>query len=103
MFGKTKVVLQQKNLGSRGLSEEAIHANTAFKFHLELCSELVEENERTATGRKIELPFQAQSEVCSRPKRNNSNYAFQTFPGATCTAAIPFRVSTMHWAQSASS
>src|SRR5215510_231075 len=27
-------------------------------------------NERTATGRKIQLPLQARSEVCSRPKRN---------------------------------
>ena len=27
-------------------------------------------NERTAARRKIQLPLQAQSEVCSRPKRN---------------------------------
>ena len=32
-----------------------------------------------------------------------AGYAFQTFPGATGTAAITFRVSTMQWAQSPSS
>src|SRR5689334_17503444 len=35
--------------------------------------------------------------------RSFRSYAFQTFPGATCTSAIASRVSTMHRAQSSGS
>jgi len=35
--------------------------------------------------------------------RSFRSYAFQAFPGATCTSAIASRVSTMHRAQSSGS
>jgi hypothetical protein len=44
-----------------------------------------------------------QAQSSAPQKRVGTDYAFQTLPGATCTAAIAFRVSTMHCAQSASS
>src|SRR6516162_2823901 len=40
---------------------------------------------------------------CRKGLHFRKDYAFQTFPGATCTVAIAFRVSTMQRAQSASS